>query len=142
MPPERGMRQRSITICFYFRLLLLTTEISPPPLPQSQAILETKLCLAFMARMCQPIVIQLNEEATKAVLEQALPKLMSLLRQQRKSNPALSVKEAAEQLNLSDDTVRRMVDRGALIKVPGLTEIRIRQSVVDALGTAPEQPNR
>lgn len=86
--------------------------------------------------MSNPIVIQLNEEATRAVLEQMLPKLVELLQTHRKKDPALTVKQAAGELGLSDDAVRRMVERGAIPKLPGITEIRIRQSVVDALGTS------
>lgn len=49
-------------------------------------------------------------------------------------DPLLNTRQIAERLDLSETKVRELVAGGYLKKAPGMTEIRVRQSVVDAFG--------
>lgn len=70
----------------------------------------------------------------------AAPKLADLvlaeLREKLKlhDDPLLTVAQAAKHMGLHRDTVYRLLKAKVLKKAPGLTDIRIRQSVLDAYG--------
>lgn len=50
------------------------------------------------------------------------------------SDPLLTCAQAGKRLGMSHSTVRQLVNIGKLKRAPGLIDIRIRQSVVDAYG--------
>lgn len=52
----------------------------------------------------------------------------------QQDDPLLTAKEAGQRIGFSDTKIRQLVELGHLKKAPGLIEIRIRQSVVDAYG--------
>lgn len=53
----------------------------------------------------------------------------------REKDPLLTTREIGEQLKVSETKARELVNGGFLRRAPGLIEIRVRQSVVDAYGT-------
>lgn len=78
----------------------------------------------------------------RQVVEKAGPELLAYLEARRvapEADPLLTAKEAGDELGLSDTKIREMVESGVLHKCPGISEIRIRRSVVRAYGTKPSR---
>lgn len=85
------------------------------------------------------LIEQLTDSLADQVIAKLGPKPIAYLDEQRlkpEENPLLTVREAGQRLGLGETKVRELVELGALHRAPGLLEIRIRQSVVDAYGTA------
>lgn len=81
---------------------------------------------------------KLTDELAGAVVAKVGPKLLEYLdarRVEKQLDPLLTVRESAKRLRLSEMTVRRLVEGGHLSRAKGVSEIRIRQSEVDAYGT-------
>lgn len=82
---------------------------------------------------------RLIDSLVEQILAKLGPRLIEWLDERRskpEADPLLSTPEVAKRLGLSETTVRHLVACGELKKAPGITEIRIRQSVVDAYGTS------
>lgn len=89
--------------------------------------------------MSADLINQLIDSLVEQVLARLGPRLIEWLdarRIEKKEDPLLTVREIAKKLRLGETTVRQLVDTGALIKAPGLLEIRVRESVVDNYGTS------
>ena len=76
------------------------------------------------------------EEMAELVVQKAGPKLLAWLDRQRtvKNDPLMTVAEVATELKLSKNKVYELVSSERLKRAPGLEDIRIRKSVVDAFG--------
>lgn len=71
------------------------------------------------------------------VVAKAGPKLVAYINAHRIAkdpDPLLTVNEAAKRIGLSSSAVRRLVQSGELRRAPGISEIFIKESVVDAYG--------
>ena len=91
--------------------------------------------------MSTALIEQLIDSLVEQILAKLGPRLLAWLEEHRTAkqpDPLLTAKEAGERLGLSDNKVRELIACGHLIKAPGLIEVRIRQSVVDAFGTKPK----
>lgn len=77
------------------------------------------------------MTITIDDAAFAKLVAAELAKLMS---PEAKPDRLLSCAEAGEQLNLSRQKVRELVLAGHITRVPGITDIRIRQSALDAYG--------
>lgn len=86
---------------------------------------------------------KLTDELAEQVVAKAGPKLIAYLndhRPNRERDELFTIKEAAEYLGKSSNTIRRLVECGELHRAPGIAEINIRRSELDKYGTSP-QPN-
>lgn len=80
---------------------------------------------------------KLTDDLAAEVIAKAGPKLLEYLdarRTEKQSDPLLTVREVAQRLRLGETTVRQLVELKELTRAKGISEIRIRQSVVDAYG--------
>jgi excisionase family DNA binding protein len=87
---------------------------------------------------------KLTDELAEQTVKKIGPKLLEWLDQQsrQQDDPILTAAKAAERLGLSDTKVRQLVQAGFLKSMPGLIEIRIRQSVVDSYGKENPSPRK
>jgi len=88
--------------------------------------------------MSVELLEKLTDELAAAVVAKAGPKLLAYLdarRAEKQPDPLLTVREIAQRLSLGETTVRQLVELGELQRAKGMTDIRVRQSVVDAYGT-------
>lgn len=79
-----------------------------------------------------------TDALAEEVVAKAGPKLLAYLdarRLEKQPDPLLTVSQTAARLKLGQTTVYQIVESGDLKRAPGIAEIRIRQSVVDAYGT-------
>lgn len=87
--------------------------------------------------MTTELLDKLTDEIAEQVIAKAGPKLLAYLDERRitpAEDPLLTVKESAKRLGVSTGTVRKIVALGELKRARGITDIMIRQSVVDAYG--------
>lgn len=85
---------------------------------------------------------QLTDALAEEVAAKVGPKLVGYvddLRVVTNRNQLLTVSEVAKYLRVSKRTVHHLVKIGALQRAPGIGQIRIKQSVVDAYGEPKKQ---
>ncbi len=77
-----------------------------------------------------------TDEMADAVLAKLGPKFIAWIEKHYavKHDPLLTVAEVAKELSLSKDKVYELVHSERIKRASGITEIRIRKSVVDAFG--------
>lgn len=87
----------------------------------------------MVAKMSADLIDQFADKVA-AVLG---PKLLAFFKQNGTGiapDKLLSIPKAAKQLGISETKLRELVDVGAIMRAPGITEIRIRQSELDSYG--------
>lgn len=90
--------------------------------------------------MTAELLDKLTDELAESTVAKIGPKLLTLLRSNAvasQPDPLLTTKEVAARLGVSESKVRELVAGGYLQRAKGMSEIRVRQSVVDAYGTKP-----
>jgi excisionase family DNA binding protein len=77
---------------------------------------------------------QLHEDVAQSLAKRA----MEIIAEQKfkpEPDPLLNTEEIAAELNISKSKTRELVATGHLRRAKGITDIRVRKSVVDAYGT-------
>lgn len=79
---------------------------------------------------------QLSEEFVALVAPRLVDVLVAAMaaRPMVQTDPLLTVTECAKRIGVGRDKIYELVKAGALLKAPGIREIRIRQSILDAYG--------
>lgn len=79
---------------------------------------------------------QLSDEFVALVAPKLVDVLVSAIGEKLKANddPLLTVEQSSKRLGVGRDKVYELVRAGLLKKARGITDIRIRQSVLDAYG--------
>lgn len=78
------------------------------------------------------------ESAARDIAQRVSDELIARLEKRCRpsaADPLLTVKQAAAVLAVSPSTTRQLVAAGELMRAPGMTEIRIRSSVVASYAT-------
>jgi excisionase family DNA binding protein len=88
-----------------------------------------------------PATEALADELAAAVLEKVKAGLGSMLAAPQ-DDPALSVSEAAKVLGISPTTMRNLINNGIIHRCPGISEMRVRRSVLNAYGKPPTKKTR
>lgn len=79
------------------------------------------------------------DQLAAEVVERVAPALLAKLDERAlaaRPDPLLTVQQASKHLGLSRENIRHLIELGHITKAPGLLEAKIRQSVLDAYGTA------
>lgn len=81
----------------------------------------------------EQVIYELASLLAEEVVKNATPKLIAHLESERaeRASSLLTIKEAAEALNVGTTTIRRLVNSGQLKRVAGMKEIRIKRGALN-----------